>query len=380
MVDCLILRLENYFKRKILILPTVNVYTNLNGKCTVAFNDKTTVKELPPFVIGNGTEFLKAHRHSKTSNNLTIRLDDISVVDNNVTFHTSRTYYFHMLLTNRCMDYKLDCDMSVREIYEFNSKVSKLSESRLSNQIGINGMIITSDGYLLVEKRDHKKTTWKNKFAQPISLALKAVDLGFGNDDWIKTNEEGNTLLINVIKKTIKENFGFLEEDYETITLNENFLGLARDLLEGGKPNLYFYVVLKETSDEVLKKLKINSSVAVSKKTSKLICLDPQKEPKTKPLKTGKLSSQYFLIDYKDIKIDFNYSLKVLRKKVKRVPRIVYPRCSKCQQRMDTFKYKLASLFNRYLEYEVGEALLVTLSYLEMCQQRIKPIQNKIID
>ena len=241
-------------------------------------------------------------------------------------------------------------------------------------------MIITSDGYLLVEKRDHKKTTWKNKFAQPISLALKAVDLGFGNDDWIKTNEEGNTLLINVIKKTIKENFGFLEEDYETITLNENFLGLARDLLEGGKPNLYFYVVLKETSDEVLKKLKINSSVAVSKKTSKLICLDPQKEPKTKPLKTGKLSSQYFLIDYKDIKIDFNYSLKVLRKKVKRVPRIVYPRCSKCQQRMDTFKYKLASLFNRYLEYEVGEALLVTLSYLEMCQQRIKPIQNKIID
>ena len=99
--------------------------------------------------------------------------------------------------------------------------------------------------------------------------------------------------------------------------MNENFLGLARDLLEGGKPNLYFYVVLKETSDEVLKKLKINSSVAVSKKTSKLICLDPQKEPKTKPLKTGKLSSQYFLIDYKDIKIDFNYSLKVLRKKVK---------------------------------------------------------------
>ena len=367
----------NYFKRNILILPTVNVYTNLNGKCCVSFDDKITPKELPPFIIGNGTDILKAHRHSQTANNLTIRLDDISVNNNNnVTLHTSRTYYFHMLLTNRCMDYKLDCDMSVREIYEFNSTVSKLSESKLSNQIGINGMIITSDGYLLVEKRDHKKTTWKNKFAQPISLALKATDLDFGNADFIKTDEEGNNLLVSVIKKTMEQNFGFLEEDYETITLNENFLGLARDLLEGGKPNLYFYVVLKESSDEVLKKLKVNSSVAVSKKTSKLICLDPQLEPKTKPLKSGKLSSQYFLINYKDVKIDFDYTLKVLRKKVKRVPRIVYPRCSRCEEGRDKFKYALSSIFNRYLEYEVGEALLVTLSYLEMCQHRIKPIQN----
>ena len=144
-----------------ILLPTVNVYTNILGECNLNIIDSTQVKELPSFVIGNGTEFLKAHRYSQTSNNLTIRLDDIKVDGLNVSLHTSRTYYFHMLLTNRCMDYKLDCDMSVREIYEFNKTISYLRDSKLSNQIGINGMIITKDGYLLIEKRDHRKTTWK---------------------------------------------------------------------------------------------------------------------------------------------------------------------------------------------------------------------------
>ncbi len=353
----------------VLLLPTVNIYTNILGKCNVNLLDSTKVKELPSFVIGNGTEFLKAHRYSQTSNNLTIRLDDISVEGDNVTLHTSRTYYYHMLLTNRCMDYKLDCDMSVREIYEFNKTVSYLHESKLSNQIGINGMIITKDGYLLLEKRDHKKTTWKNKFAQPISLALKASDLGLENDTLMeKSVEYANKKLLGVIKKTMKDNFGLLEKDYETLDLSKTFLGLARDLLEGGKPNLYFVVTVNYTKDEFVKLLKKNAGTVKN---------DPEKIP---PLKTGKLSSKYYLIDYSDIKIDFGYGLKVSRKKVTKVPRVVYPRCSKFSQFKDTFGYKFSSLFNKYLEYDCGEALLVTLSYLELCQPRIEAIKDKNVE
>ena len=95
------------------------------------------------------------------------------------------------------------------------------------------------------------------------------------------------------------------------------------------------------------------------------------------PLKTGKLSSKYYLIDYKDIRIDFEYGLKVLRKKVVKVPRIVYPRCNRLKQFIDNFGYKISSIFNKYLAYDCGEALLVTLSYLELCQQRIDAIKDK---
>lgn len=350
----------------VLLLPTVNVYTNMLGVCNVNISDSKEVKELPPFVIGNGTEFLKSHKYSQTSNNLTIRLDDINMVGNNVTLHTSRTYYYHMLLTNRCMDYKLDCDMSVREIYEFNKTVSYLHESKLSNQIGINGMIMTKDGYLLLEKRDHKKTTWKNKFAQPISLALKAGDLGLKNDTVMEdTVEYANKKLMGVIKKTMKDNFGLLETDYETLDLSKNFLGLARDLLEGGKPNLYFTVTVNYTKDEFVELLKKNAGTIKG---------DPSGIP---ALKTGKLSSKYYLVNYLDVKIDFGYGLKILRKNVVKVPRIVYPRCSKFEQFRDQFGYKFSSIFNRYLEYDCGEALLVTLSYLELCQNRIEAIKDK---
>ena len=73
----------------VLLLPTVNVYTNMLGQCKFNIKDSNEVKELPPFVIGNGTEFLKAHRYSQTSNNLTIRLDDISMECNIIFFHTN---------------------------------------------------------------------------------------------------------------------------------------------------------------------------------------------------------------------------------------------------------------------------------------------------
>ena len=361
--------IELFNERGVLLLPTVNVYTNIQGQCQVNLNDSKEVKELPPFVIGNGTEFLKAHRYSQTSNNLTIRLDDISVDGQNVTFHTSRTYYYHMLLTNRCMDYKLDCDMSVREIYEFNSKVSYLHESKLSNQIGINGMIITKDGYILVEKRDHKKTTWKNKFAQPISLALKASDLGLKNETVMGSSVEyANEKLLGVLKKTMRDNFGLLECDYETLDLSKNFLGLARDLLEGGKPNLYFVVTVNYNKDEFVELLRKNAGTVKAPQGVK------QKVP---PLKTGKLSSKYYLIDYEGVKVSFDYGLKVHRKYVTKVPRIVYPRCTKFQQFKDEFGYKFSSLFNKYLEYDCGEALLVTLSYLELCRPRIESIKNE---
>jgi hypothetical protein len=356
----------------VLLLPTVNVYTNIQGECQVNILDTTDVKELPSFVIGNGTEFLKAHRYSQTTNNLTIRLDDITVNGTNVTLHTSRTYYYHMLLTNRCMDYKLDCDMSVREIYEFNSKVSYLHESKLSNQIGINGMIITKDGYLLVEKRDHKKTTWKNKFAQPISLALKASDLGLKTDTVMgSTVEYANQKLLGVIKKTMRDNFGLLEKDYEVLDLSKNFLGMARDLLEGGKPNLYFVVTVNYNKDEFVELLKTNAAT---------VRVAEGEEQKIPPLKTGKLSSKYYLIDYDSVLVSFDYGLKVHKNNVVKVPRIVYPRCTKFQQFKDEFGYKLSSIFNKYLEYDCGEALLVTLSYLELCQPRIEAIKNKDIE
>lgn len=353
--------LDLFNKRGVLLLPTVNIYTNVLGNTKISLIDKADLKQLPDFIIGNGTEFIKAHKYSNLANNLTIRLDDIKINNDVVELHTSRSYYYHMLLTNRCMDYQLDNGMSVRSIYEFADKISLLNESKLSNQIGINGMIITKDGYLLLEKRDRKKTTWKNKFAQPISLALKASDLKLKNSDVMQSDlDYANEKLLNVIKKTIKGNFGLTENDYYPLSLEENFLGLARDLLEGGKPNLYFTVTLKHTAKELTEILKNNAGATDIKVA----------------LQTNKLSSRYYLIKYDSIQIDFDYALKVKQADTFKVKRIVYPRCSKRAEKFDDLKYVFSKFFHKTIQYECGEALLVTLSYLEICQPRIKALNG----
>ncbi len=77
------------------------------------------------------------------------------------------------------MDYMIGDKLSIRQIYEYRSHVMPLDMTRLGNQIGVEGLIITKDGYTLIEKRPNSaRTTWRDKFAQPISLSMKKADVG----------------------------------------------------------------------------------------------------------------------------------------------------------------------------------------------------------
>ena len=350
------------FENGKLVLPTINVYANILGNGSLRFDDRNKDGEIPSFIIKNSSNILNAHRHSKKANNVTIRLRDVDVDGETLVLHTERSNYIRMLLTNRCMDYALDNGMSIRDLYEYDRFVSPLDKSKLSNQIGINGMVLTSDGYLLVEKRDNSKTTWKNKFAQPISLALKENDVILNaNREIDSTEDDAAKSLFAVIRKTLKSNFGFTPDDYEDLTFQNNFLGLARDLLEGGKPNLYFVVTMKHDAKQLLELLRKNAA---------------ETDPK-KALKTEKLISDYYLIDFNDMKFGFQYQLKLRRDKIYKVDRLVYPRVSKRKARAKRFSYKFVKYFDKYLQHECGEALLVTFAYLELCKNRIPAIKNK---
>lgn len=345
-----------------LYLPSLNVFTNLKGDTSLAFSDKNEGYELSEYIMKNAEHLLAAHKNSTTNNNRTIRLNDFTYDNNTLTLDTMRSTYYHMLMTNRCMDYQISEDITLRKLFEFNNTISPLAESKLSNQIGINGLILSKDGYVLIEKRGHKKTTWKNKFAQSISLALKEPDLKLNEDRIIGgTPEDAEENLGRIITKTIKGNFGLLPEDYTEFTIKTNFLGLARDLLEGGKPNLYFYVTTKYTARELAQRLKDNAGTT-----------DPERA-----LKTDKLDSDYYLVPFRDIKVNFRYVLKLNRKTSYWVHRRVSPRSSRKKCFLDKARRFFAKRFNPTLERECGEALLVTLSYLELCKDRIDAIKNQ---
>ncbi|MDE6293703.1 MAG: hypothetical protein K2L88_03675, partial [Clostridiales bacterium] len=351
-------------------LPSVSVFANILGNTEVTFNDSTDMFELPRFVTENKLALMGAHKASSSRNNDTIRLNDIRFSDDKLVLDTCRTQYYDMLVTNRCMDYRLDDTVSIREMFEYGSKVSPLGKSQLANQIGINGLIFSKDGYLLLEKRGHNKTTWKNKFAQPISLAMKKSDVILESDGKIGAlPSHADATFKKIILTTVKKNFGLAETDLIGFDLSKNLLGIARDLLEGGKPNLYFYVIANYNSDELVSIIQNKSKkfAEVTHPKSNQKC-----DEALPALTTDKLDSDFYLVPLKDIFIDYGYNLKLKARKIKRVKREYYPRVSRLTQATDGFGFRCSRAFNGSLKRECGEALLACLYYANLCRERIE--------
>lgn len=365
-------RVENYLKGK-LCLCSLNVFTNVAGDTDMVFEDRNQTHELSQFIIDHADEILQAHKNSVTRNSDTIRLYDFDYNESEkiLTLNTERSTYYHMLITNRCMDYKFANGMSVRDTYEYSKVISPFVESGLGNQIGINGLVVTNDHHLLIEKRGHKKTTWKNKFAQSISLALKKDALFLNEDGTIENTVScAEKNLRKIIENTLKDNFGLTPCDYDTFTIKENLLGLARDLLEGGKPNLYFYVKINCSAKELKEKLENNVTVT-HQSNSEL-----KKEERKPVIEKSKLESDYYLVKFSNVAIDFYYRLFLDRKKAYKVHRKLEPRYNRFTVLWDRFKEKCALTFRPILVRECGEALLVTIAFLEL---RWKWYQKKVL-
>lgn len=355
--------IDSYMSGK-LYLPSVSVFTNIDG-AEVVIDDRTDKYELPKFIGENALLLMGAHETSDYNNGITIRLRDIDYENGVLTLKTERTQYFDMLITNRCMDYKMNGDVSVRGVYEFGSTVSALADSKLSNQIGINGLIITKDGYLLVEKRGNKKSVWKNKFAQPISLAMKKSDVILDANGLIGSDEKSaDACFAKIVLGTVKKNFGITEKEVAGFDVDKNLLGVARDLLEGGKPNLYFYVTVDMCADDFAKFLQDKA-----KRACKSVYGSASGDLPV--IAKSKLDSDFYLVSREDIVIDYGYSLKVKAKKLKRIKRTYRPRVGFFADVFDGFGYKLKRAFGGSIKRECGEALLACLYYANMCGGRI---------
>ncbi len=349
----------------VLPLSSISVFANspANKPDAVVISDQDTRFSLPHYIHINSHNLLSAHDTTAfKSNETTIRLQNAVLEDNKLKLTTQRTTYYEMLMTNRCMDFEHLPHLTLRQIYEYKNRVTPLDRSQLSNQIGVNGMVFTSDGYALIEKRDLSKSTWKNKFAQPISLAMKLVAIDeFLVDDKI-SEDAAEKIFLKIISKTLKDNYGLRYKadgsgDYE-FSLCSNLLGLARDLLEGGKPNFYFYVTLNITAAEL--KQRMEDYASLSDRTDDL-----------KPLGDGKLKSDFYLIHKDYLKADYDYSMALNRKADKPegwmyINRIQYPRSHKLKCKYNKLKHSLYWFFKKDYRRECCEALLVCIAYMQI--------------
>ena len=222
--------------------------------------------ELDPYIKVHSSPLLEAHAKSKKTDSVTVRLKDFegpSAKNRNKTIiRTERSSYLAHLLTNRALDYLIDGDLSIRKLFENDKSLRPPKRAQLSNHFGVNALVFLKEqddkhAWLLLPHRSKTATVAKNKVTASIASRLE-MDLKDKDDKMRFEYGYDSPLTKEYIIK------GCVEQSLEKICvpeewLNDNnisvqidFLGLSRDIYEGGKPTLFYAVELGITPQQYM--------------------------------------------------------------------------------------------------------------------------------
>lgn len=206
-------------------------YIQLSG-CPLEIQDNNLMYQLPDQVQDHFDEIFSSHSTSHVYNQLNIRVDDWTMEGRTFRMYTSRTTYYNSLVTNRAMDYQWSNGVTIRDILEYGPFPHTLSESKLSNHLGFNGFVISSDDYIPFVKRSNHMSVGKNTYGTSVSASLKVKYALEGGQE---LNLQG---LSNAILREVQDELKIPPSALEEFVCSKNVIAAYRDLVEGGKPQL----------------------------------------------------------------------------------------------------------------------------------------------
>lgn len=215
-------------------IPVIQV-CELSGH-TICIRDTKKEYELPELIQSHFDEIFTAHSTSDVFNQVNIRVDDWKESNGDFVICTSRTTFFNSLVTNRAMDYKWSNGVCVRDMLECGPQLHTLKESLLSNHLGFNGFIESVDNYILFVKRKSTMSLGKRLYESSVGASLGTKDAL--NEYGIFTTEG----LQKGILKALKDELEISGLAIDNFSLEKNMISAYRELVEGGKPQLLFYV------------------------------------------------------------------------------------------------------------------------------------------
>lgn len=215
----------------------------------IIINDSKNMYALPNFVSNNYEELMTSHSSSYVYNQLNIRIKNWYEKDDTFIMDTERTTYFNSLVTNRSVDFKLKQGLSIRDVLCYGPYLPSLETSSLSNHIGINGLVETKDGFFPLIKRMENLSIGKRTYGLSIGASIKTKYALDSNGIFYYDK------LIYSIKQEVCDE---LRTSIDRIINEEQSCMYAayRDLVEGGKPQLFVYFKLLDTKDDLTKKIK----------------------------------------------------------------------------------------------------------------------------
>lgn len=210
------------------------------------YDKKEKYFELPKQICNISDYIFDVHKGSVVYNNINIRLDDLQYSNNIISLYTSRTHYYDSLITNRACDLELKDGRSIREIFEPGPYIKPFNITKMSNHIGFNGIVRTSDGYIPLVMRGRDVSIAKGVLATSVSASLKTKYA-------IEKQSHEFTLsgLACAIRNEVFDEIGI---DLSSVSDDEMIKSIKyfyRDLVECGKPQFFIYLNLSYSKDDI---------------------------------------------------------------------------------------------------------------------------------
>lgn len=208
------------------------------------FKFDSAVFELPEqFKDKTGHAFNTIVKNITYNNGENLRLSKLEKQNDTYIFHTQPVYYETYLHTNIVVDYEPKNKRTVRSIVHPEGKLERFDESQLANHIGINILIFTPQGHLIIPVRSRKVSYAPLELAASISGAVTATDVS-----------DGRPIQEHAIVREGIEELGLKRN--EIIEDSITFLGLTRELVRGGKPEIFFTMETVLSYDEIVTRWK----------------------------------------------------------------------------------------------------------------------------
>lgn len=148
-----------------------------------------------------------------------------------------QTSYGKSLVTNRSMEVRpAGWQKTIRDSLEPGPKLSELKDSRCSNQAGVNCLVITSDDCLVLQEATQNKMVGAGQLGHSAS----------GSMDF----KIPHVTPFEVMQAEIFEELSISQEEASGLKL----FAVARDLNNGGKPELFFILKPNLTFEEIRKR------------------------------------------------------------------------------------------------------------------------------
>jgi len=119
--------------------------------------------------------------------------------------------------------------------------MESLEDSVLANVLGINGLLFSNDGYIIVQKRLNSVLIRRGELCSGFSGTIDKQDIA---NSIFAGSKLGN---MDVVREMVEE----VGIDYSNVS-SRCFLGITRELVRGGKPEMFYSVDVNLPSDMIL--------------------------------------------------------------------------------------------------------------------------------